>query len=367
MRSRAIGDQSSAPLFSAQLSASAAAVAKWSPIEGLARAGDASHRPAIQDALKRERDDRVIEAGVLRRGDADQNAPIEQLVDSLNRPSRTTPPGGTSSSSRRAAWPRVRAIRAGSRAAHAHRHRRHRSACRRRGPRGGRRPLCRHGSQTCVAAAARRSARLHGDPVKLAAASFYDRPTLDVARDLIGKVLVHNAPRRPYERHHRRSRGLHRRIRSRLPRRARPDQRNAPLYGPPGFAYVYLNYGIHWLVNAVTEAEGSPAAVLIRALEPLDGIAAMRRRRGPPTCRFTHICRGPGNLTMAMGITSAQNREDLCGGRLYIEDRGLPPADEIAWGPRIGIRVGTERAWRAYVRAHPSVTGSRERAPARLP
>jgi DNA-3-methyladenine glycosylase len=60
---------------------------------------------------------------------------------------------------------------------------------------------------------------------------------------------------------------------------------------------------------------------------------------------------------MAMGITLAQNRDDLCGERLYIEDRGLPPAHEIEWGPRIGIRVGTERAWRAFIRTHPSVSG----------
>src|SRR5436853_4288344 len=108
---------------------------------------------------------------------------------------------------------------------------------------------------------------------------FYDRPTLDVARDLIGKVLVH------------RHRGT---ITSGMIVEVEayigesdpachaapgPTERNAPLYGPPGFAYVYLNYGIHYLVNAVTEPEGTPAAVLIRALEPLDGITVMRRRR----------------------------------------------------------------------------------------
>ena len=144
-----------------------------------------------------------------------------------------------------------------------------------------------------------------------------------------------------------------------------PTKRNAPLYGPPGFAYVYLNYGIHWLVNAVTEAEGSPAAVLIRALEPLDGISTMRRRRGPHASRHD-LCRGPGNLTVAMGIGRGQNREDLCGGRLYVEDRGLPAPEEIVWGPRIGITVGTEREWRVYVRSHPSVTGGRTRARPRV-
>lgn len=184
---------------------------------------------------------------------------------------------------------------------------------------------------------------------------FYNRPTLDVARDLIGKVLV-NTCRGV------RTSGVIVEVEAYVGESdpachaaPGPTKRNAPLYGPPGFAYVYLNYGIHWLVNAVTEGEGSPAAVLIRALEPLEGVAAMQRRRGR---RVSHhaLCRGPGNLTVAMGITQAQNREDLCGPRLYIEDRGLPAPKEISWGPRIGIRVGTERPWRGYVAAHPSVT-----------
>src|SRR6185295_12600854 len=95
--------------------------------------------------------------------------------------------------------------------------------------------------------------------------------------------------------------------------------RNAPLYGAPGHAYVYLNYGIHCLVNVVTESQGSPAAVLIRALDPLDGVDVMRRRRAravkgrsatpqAQTLPQHEICRGPGNLTMAMGITLAENR-----------------------------------------------------------
>jgi DNA-3-methyladenine glycosylase len=188
--------------------------------------------------------------------------------------------------------------------------------------------------------------------------SFYSRPTLDVARDLIGKVLVHN--RRGVV-----TSGIIVEVEAYIGESdpachaaPGPTKRNAPLYGLPGFAYVYLNYGIHWLVNAVTEAAGSPAAVLIRALEPLDGVATMRRRRRR-RLSLHDLCRGPGNLTTAMGITGAQNREDLCGPRLYIEDRGLPAPREISWGPRIGITVGTERAWRAYVLRHPSVTGRR--------
>ena len=145
-----------------------------------------------------------------------------------------------------------------------------------------------------------------------------------------------------------------------------PTRRNEPLYGVPGHAYVYLNYGIHCLVNVVTESHGSPAAVLIRALDPLDGIAVMRRRRDramkgrrmrrPAAAIAVHdLCRGPGNLTMAMGITLAENRIDLLGDRLYVEDRRLS-VGPIAWGPRIGIRVGAETPWRAWIAGHPAVS-----------
>lgn len=195
--------------------------------------------------------------------------------------------------------------------------------------------------------------------------SFYARPTLDVAGDLLGKVLVHN--RRGVL-----TSGAIVEVEAYIGESdpachaaPGPTTRNAPLYGPPGHAYVYLNYGIHSLVNVVTEEEGTPAAVLIRALEPVDGIDVMRRRRtrlskgrrriAPAELNQDELCRGPGNLTMAMGITLAENRVDLVGGRLYIEDRGIR-IDRVVWGPRIGIRVGTEHPWRASVVAHPSVS-----------
>ena len=198
---------------------------------------------------------------------------------------------------------------------------------------------------------------------------FYRRPTLDVARDLIGKILVH-------DRRGVRTSGIIVEVEAYIGESdpachaaPGPTARNAPLYGPPGFAYIYLNYGIHPLVNAVTEPEGSPAAVLIRALEPLEGVDVMRRRRArrmkgrrsrtTSVLSLHDLCRGPGNLTMAMGITLAQNGDDLCGTCVYIEDRGLPQAHEISWGPRIGIRVGTERAWRAFLETHPAVSGRR--------
>jgi DNA-3-methyladenine glycosylase len=147
-----------------------------------------------------------------------------------------------------------------------------------------------------------------------------------------------------------------------------PTGRNQPLYGPPGYAYVYLNYGIHCLVNVVTEARGAPAAVLIRALDPIDGVDVMRRRRArvtkgrrpraadAPFARH-ELCRGPGNLTLAMGITLAENRVYLLGDRLYVEDRGTA-IDVIEWGARIGIRVGTEHPWRAWIAGHAAVSAN---------
>lgn len=194
---------------------------------------------------------------------------------------------------------------------------------------------------------------------------FYDRPTLHVARDLIGKVLVHN-------RRGAITSGVIVEVEAYIGESdpachaaPGPTRRNEPLYGPPGHAYVYLNYGIHCLVNVVTEAKGSPAAVLVRALDPLEGVSVMRRRRRgivkgrrPPSARDLSVhdlCRGPGNLTMAMGITLAENRADLLGDRLFVEDRGIDPG-EILWGPRIGIRVGEDRLWRACAAGHPAVS-----------
>jgi len=196
--------------------------------------------------------------------------------------------------------------------------------------------------------------------------AFYDRPTLDVARDLIGKVLVHETRAGIAS-------GVIVEVEAYIGESdpachaaPGPTKRNAPLYGPPGLAYVYLNYGIHYLVNAVTESEGHPAAVLIRALAPVDGIPLMEKRRvrlKPDTTNdgrqidVAGLCRGPGNLTRAMGITLNDNLIDLVSGRLVIEDRGHVP-DRISWGPRIGITVGVEKPWRCWVTDHPAVSRS---------
>lgn len=192
---------------------------------------------------------------------------------------------------------------------------------------------------------------------------FYQRPTLDVVHDLLGKVLVYQSPDGT-------ATGMIVEAEAYIGEddpachaAAGRTARNVPLYGPPGFAYVYLNYGLHDMVNAVTEADGHPAAVLIRALEPLEGMALMRRRRarapwrkGKQELPDHELCRGPGNLTRAMGITIADNLRPLTRGPLTIEDQGLP-SPLVVWDGRIGIRVGTERPWRASVAGHRSVSG----------
>jgi DNA-3-methyladenine glycosylase len=210
-------------------------------------------------------------------------------------------------------------------------------------------------------------------------ASFYSRPTLEVLRDLIGKVLVHETRGRATSGVIVEAEAYIGESDPACHAAAGRTARTEPLYGPPGRAYVYFNYGLHYLVNAVTEAEGCPAAVLIRALQPLEGIETMRRRRNqarkgsglfrPPArpdpvdrrlgvIPTEDLCRGPANLTVALGITLRQNRRDLTSSELRIEDRGIRPPS-LAWSRRVGIRVGVSRRWRCAWRGHPSVSGSR--------
>jgi DNA-3-methyladenine glycosylase len=200
--------------------------------------------------------------------------------------------------------------------------------------------------------------------------SFFNRPTLDVTADLIGKVLVHRTRAGIAAGMIVEAEAYIGETDPACHAAPGPTKRNEPLYGPPGVAYVYLNYGMHYLVNAVTEAKGAPAAVLIRALAPLDGIALMQRRRlrqgsgaqgratGPRLIDQAELCRGPGNLTKSLGISLKENRLDLTSSRLWIEDRGLAPG-RLSWGTRIGINVGTERPWRCWVAGHQCVSGRR--------
>jgi DNA-3-methyladenine glycosylase len=221
---------------------------------------------------------------------------------------------------------------------------------------------------------------------------FYDRPTLEVAKDLLGKVLVHCAPAGN-------TAGVIVEAEAYIGESdpashaaPGPTPRNQPMYGEPGRVYVYFNYGVHFMMNVVTEAEGHPAAVLIRALDPVDGLTIMRERRGVrrdgSPVPDHDLCRGPGNLTRAMGITLDLDRAELAQraravrlptstrtlgntpraaegatatGQIWLEDRQVA-VEDIVWTPRVGLQVGTDRHWRCYLAGNPCVSATRRRS-----
>ena len=127
--------------------------------------------------------------------------------------------------------------------------------------------------------------------------------------------------------------------------------RNAVMFGPPGYSYVYRSYGIHWCVNFVCERKGSASAILIRALAPTEGIAAMRRRRGLGGGDDRQLCSGPGKLCQALGITIAHNALPLDAAPFEIRARTTEP--EIAVGVRIGITKAADLSWRYGIKGSP--------------
>ena len=143
--------------------------------------------------------------------------------------------------------------------------------------------------------------------------------------------------------------------------RAGVTRRTEPLYGRPGLAYVYLTYGMHHLLNAVTEPEGKPAAVLIRALEPIQGVEWMEEARGVAARHL--IASGPGRLCQAFGLDLAWNRADLCAGKLWIEAGTAVEDGAVQTSPRIGCQYVPEPwasiPWRFYVEESPHVTPGR--------
>jgi DNA-3-methyladenine glycosylase len=161
---------------------------------------------------------------------------------------------------------------------------------------------------------------------------FYERPTVEVARDLLGKILVHG-----------RTAGVIVETEAYLgaedlaahsARGVTP--RTKVIFGPPGHAYVYFIYGMYECLNLVAEPKGVAGCVLIRALDPLCGIRTMFRRR-PAARKLEDLASGPGKLTLAMGITRAQNGRDVTRGPLVVRKWKLEPAIEVAVTPRIGI------------------------------
>jgi DNA-3-methyladenine glycosylase len=178
---------------------------------------------------------------------------------------------------------------------------------------------------------------------------FYNRPTLRVAKELLGKFLVVQKDG------HRLSGKIveteayigfndpaSHAYRSKTPR-------NQVMFGHPGHAYVYFTYGMLHCLNFVTEKNGYQAAVLIRALEPVEGIELMKKRRGKQ--KLQDLASGPGKLCQALDIDRRLNGADLCNDLIYVEDRG-EVAKTIARSSRIGISEGKEKKWRFFIKGN---------------
>ena len=173
-----------------------------------------------------------------------------------------------------------------------------------------------------------------GNPLKRA---FFARSVHEVAPDLIGATLLVDGVGGiivEVEAYHHTEPAAH--------SYRGPTPRNLVMFGPPGFAYVYRSYGIHWCVNFVCEKEGSASAVLIRALQPTHGLAAMRRRRKSQDERS--LCSGPGKLTQALGITHAHNGLPLDAPPIALFSRTEKP--EVVAGVRIGLTKAVDLPWR---------------------
>jgi len=186
--------------------------------------------------------------------------------------------------------------------------------------------------------------------------AFYARPVLTVAREAIGKILVHDTPegrvagriveaeayRGPEDRAAHSFGG-------------RRTARTEAMFGPPGYAYVFFVYGMHWHVNLVTTAIDEPHAVLIRAVEPLEGLTLMAERRGLSE-GSRDLTNGPGKLCEAFGIDRAHYAADLCKGPLFLAEGTRP---RVARSPRIGVDYAgewAERPWRFFDQGSPYVS-----------
>ena len=193
---------------------------------------------------------------------------------------------------------------------------------------------------------------------------YFARPTLDVAPDLLGTLLVHVEDGHP--------RLIGRIVETEAYTQNDPafhgwglydeatgtlqnEGRGIELFGPPGTGYVYLIYGMHWLLNVVTEPEGTGGAVLIRAVEPLEGEEAMEPRR-PAARHPKDLTNGPGKLTQAFGIDDAFHGSMLMEPPLFFAAPEEPRSFEVATSSRIGISKGVDRPWRFFIDGHPYVS-----------
>ena len=196
---------------------------------------------------------------------------------------------------------------------------------------------------------------------------FYDRPTEVVARELLGAILECRTPQgvasgrivetEAYIGEH--DLACH--------ATAGRTARTEPLYGAPGMAYVYFIYGMYWCFNAVTRAEGQPSAVLVRALEPLEGIDLMRARRRLLGRRDVELTNGPGKLCQALGIDGSHNRIALDESPLRILPGDDVPRDAVTVTPRIGISRSADWMLRWFVSDSPFVSKTPPSFPRSLP
>jgi len=185
--------------------------------------------------------------------------------------------------------------------------------------------------------------------------SFYERGTVRVAKDLLGKLLVRRLGATVLE-------GMIVEVEA---YRGNDDPashayggittRNRVMFGQPGHAYVYFTYGMHYCLNVTAEPIGQPGAVLIRAVQPSSGIDRMMKQRA--TKRIKDLANGPAKLTQAFNITKALNSYDLTtGGKLFIREGDNPEPMHIVSTSRIGIRVGLEKPWRFLIQDNPHVS-----------
>jgi DNA-3-methyladenine glycosylase len=197
-------------------------------------------------------------------------------------------------------------------------------------------------------------------------AVFYERPAVEVAPDLLGRTLVRRSPDgvrlagrivevEAYEPGDPASHGFR-----------GPTTRNRVMFGAAGRLYVYFTYGNHWMMNVVTRGVGEGSAVLLRALEPIDGLEEMTRRRGRTHMR--DLCSGPGKLAQALGVDRSLDGADLVRGHdVWIEAGTALPAEAIVTSIRVGVRVGLDRPWRFLVRGDPYVSRGRPGPPSGRP
>ncbi len=182
---------------------------------------------------------------------------------------------------------------------------------------------------------------------------FYQSPTVQVARSMLGKILVHETAKGACAGHVVEVEAYLFENDPACHAARGKTARNAAMFGPPGTAYVYLIYGIYYCFNVVTAGEGVGEAVLVRALEPLSGIELMGRRRGNPNPRL--LTSGPGRLCQAMAIGREQNSADLCTGNLYLADDGQSSGEMVS-KTRIGISVAESLPLRFYLAGNPYVS-----------